>query len=289
MQEFETAKKVAPLRVRLAMDLALLTEQSQSNIIELRWSQVSYERGLINFKDRVTGQRSQVPLDSSLRDVLEHCKKIRKGDFVLSRTSGGKYTGEGFRARWQYVMRKWEKTGELRFTFHDIKRLSKKRNKVRAEEETEDAIEKYPQFDAAVRAEAAEMARHYRVFYCLEQSIRKLIINTMEGSFGGGWWDSRVHENIRQEVDSLKSKEIDSGMTQRSEREIDYTTFGQLSQIIIQNWDVFAKVLKSKGAVANVMAGLNRIRGPIAHFSPMSEREVARLEVTVGDWFGILV
>lgn len=68
------------------------------------------------------------------------------------------------------------------------------------------------------------------------------------------------------------------------------TTFGQLGQIIVQNWDsVFEKQFKSRNAVGNVMAGLNRIRGPIAHCSPMSEREVRRLALTVEDWFSILL
>lgn len=34
--------------------------------------------------------------------------------------------------------------------------------------------EYYPQFDAAIRAEAAAMSKHYEVFYSLEKSIRVL-------------------------------------------------------------------------------------------------------------------
>jgi hypothetical protein len=35
--------------------------------------------------------------------------------------------------------------------------------------------EYYPQFEQSVRLEAAQMARHYELFYCLEQAIRKLV------------------------------------------------------------------------------------------------------------------
>jgi hypothetical protein len=38
----------------------------------------------------------------------------------------------------------------------------------------------YPQFEAAVRKEAATMAKHYEVFYCLEKSIRALVSGTLE-------------------------------------------------------------------------------------------------------------
>jgi hypothetical protein len=34
------------------------------------------------------------------------------------------------------------------------------------------ATEYYPQFEHAVRQEAALMAQHYELFYCLEQAIR---------------------------------------------------------------------------------------------------------------------
>ncbi len=37
----------------------------------------------------------------------------------------------------------------------------------------------YPQFDAAVRAEAADMSKHYETFYCLEKSIRTFVSKTI--------------------------------------------------------------------------------------------------------------
>jgi hypothetical protein len=37
----------------------------------------------------------------------------------------------------------------------------------------------YPQFDQALRREAADMGEHYELFYCLEKSIRKLVAETL--------------------------------------------------------------------------------------------------------------
>src|SRR5438132_6441516 len=48
----------------------------------------------------------------------------------------------------------------------------------------------YVQFEGSVRAESADMAKHYELFYCLEQSIRKLISETLLESAGAKWWDS---------------------------------------------------------------------------------------------------
>lgn len=145
----------------------------------------------------------------------------------------------------------------------------------------------YPQFDAEVRAEAAMMSKHYETFYCLEKSIRTFVSKTIEAfDKNENWWDSsRVPPNVKTEVASRISKEIDSGMTRRSTDELDYTTFGELTVIITSNWDVFGGSLSSRTAVTKVMASLNSLRGPVAHCSPLAEDEVLRLQLAVRDWF----
>jgi hypothetical protein len=74
------------------------------------------------------------------------------------------------------------------------------------------ATEYYPQFEQAVRQEAAQMARHYEVFYCLEQAIRKLITEAMEETAGSNWWEDKIPQQIRDEVKKLIKAEVDSGL-----------------------------------------------------------------------------
>ena len=146
--------------------------------------------------------------------------------------------------------------------------------------------EYYPQFEQTVRSEASEMSRHYELFYCLEKSIRKLIGEVLRESAGNDWWSSgRIPANVVNEVKERVKREIDSGMTRRSDDEIDYTTFGELSVIITSNWELFGTVLSSRRAVEKVMNSLNLLRGPIAHCCPISDDEVLRLELAVKDWF----
>jgi len=71
-------------------------------------------------------------------------------------------------------------------------------------------------------------------------------------------------------------------------RMLDYTTFGQLGQIIRDNWNLFEGQFKSKGAVSAVLARLNLARGPIPHCCALSELEIERLGITVNDWFNTL-
>lgn len=148
----------------------------------------------------------------------------------------------------------------------------------------------YPQFDAAVRSEAASMAKHYEVFYSLEKSIRELVAQTIEAAEKSeGWWSSaRVPANIQTDVAARIQKELDAGVTRRSFDELDYTTFGELSVIIASNWDIFGGLFNSKKAVEKVMASLNALRNPIAHCSPLAEDEEVRLQLTVRDWFRLM-
>jgi Swt1-like HEPN len=148
----------------------------------------------------------------------------------------------------------------------------------------------YPQFDAAVRAEAAQMSKHYETFYCVEKSIRIFVSKTIEAAEKTDeWWASaRVPAGVKTEVASRIQKEIDSGITRRSTDELDYTTFGELTVIITSNWDIFGGSLTSKSAVNKVMASLNSLRGPVAHCSPLAEDEVVRLQLAVRDWFRLM-
>jgi hypothetical protein len=147
----------------------------------------------------------------------------------------------------------------------------------------------YPQIEQAIRAEAASMAPSYEVFYSLETTIRNLVADSLEAAEGDAWWDSgRIHQHIRTEANKRRQKEIDTGMTPRSAEPLDFVNFGELGEIIKQNWDVFGSTFSSVKAVERVMANLNTLRGPIAHCSPLAEDEVLRLRLSVRDWFRLM-
>lgn len=151
-------------------------------------------------------------------------------------------------------------------------------------------VAEYEQFESELRKEAALMSEFYEVFYCLENSIRKLVADVMIEAEGADWWDgNRVDEKrIRQPAIGRQKREVDSGITPRSDKLIDYTTFGELSQIITDNWDLFDPIFKSKTAVSNVSNQLNLLRGPIAHCNPTDGLEQERLNLAVRTWFQIM-
>src|SRR6476660_5116920 len=69
----------------------------------------------------------------------------------------------------------------------------------------------YKQFDSSFRKEAKEMSKHYEVFYCLERSIRSLVVQLMREEYKDNWWDERVKEEIRKNVDLNIKREAESG------------------------------------------------------------------------------
>jgi hypothetical protein len=147
----------------------------------------------------------------------------------------------------------------------------------------------YPQFDGSIRAEAGQMSCHYRLFYCLERTIRGLICDSLEQAEGPNWWGSqRIPPALQKEISGRIQRELDAGMTLRSDEPIDYTTFGELGEIIKANWDIFGALFSSQRAVERVFSNLNMLRAPIAHCSMLAEDEILRLELSLRDWFRLM-
>jgi len=148
----------------------------------------------------------------------------------------------------------------------------------------------YPQFESEVRVRARQMAQHYETFYCLEVSIRTLICEMLRDKAGAAWWDNEevVPKVVSDGVKHRVKKELDSGISRRSDEPIDYTNFGELGEIIKKNWDTFGSIFNSPKGVERVLASLNTLRGPIAHCSELAEDEVLRLTLSVRDWFRLM-
>jgi hypothetical protein len=145
-----------------------------------------------------------------------------------------------------------------------------------------------PQVAASIRAEAAEMAGHYEIFYCLENFIRDLVTAQLLSTEGADWWDKAVPEAVKTNVEKNIQREREAGVTQRSQELIDYTTFGELGEIIQAQWAVFSDTFNDRKALSRVLAGLNLLRGPIAHCSPLATDEILRLRLALKDFFRLM-
>lgn len=120
--EFAGFMATVPYKMRLAMQLSVLTGQRQGDILSLRWDQVDRTEGKIRFRQAKTGKRLAVRITPVLDALLLQCMDMAPaGEHVIRRRDGERYTSDGFRAIWQRYQRRWAKAGNIRFTYHDLR------------------------------------------------------------------------------------------------------------------------------------------------------------------------
>jgi integrase len=123
-EEYDGVRAIAPLRVRLAMELAYLTSQRQGDILDMKWADIDDR---IHFVQSKTGKAIGMAIGPKLEAVLDECWKLPGGGcdggpYVITRkTIGGRYTNCGFRALWQRTIRRWVREGGTRWNFHDLR------------------------------------------------------------------------------------------------------------------------------------------------------------------------
>ena len=170
----------------------------------------------------------------------------------------------------------------------DLQRVAEEHKlSFRSKKPTRDRDAYYPQITEQIRHDAARMAEHYELFYCLELSIRDVITARLVEQ-GPDWWDRFVPQNVKENAAKNKMRETQSGVTPRSDDPLSYTNFGELGEIIKANWNLFSDTFKDIRAVETTLARLNTLRAPIAHCAMLAEDEVVRLRLSLRDWFRLM-
>lgn len=143
------------------------------------------------------------------------------------------------------------------------------------------------QVNFEIRAAADRMSEFYKTFYLVENHIREFVSGVLEEAIGAEWWEKVVPPNVCQNADRSKNRESKEGLPARSAAMIDYTTFGELSEIVKANWAIFGGLFPNADVerFERVMQRLNLARGPIAHCGMLPEEEVVRLKLAIRDWF----
>ena len=139
-------------------------------------------------------------------------------------------------------------------------------------------------------ADAERMSEFYKLFYALENDMRDLIESTMADSNGSDWWNTVVPQAVRDNVQKNYDREASEGLPPRSDSLIDYTTFGELGEIVKENWEVFSGMFSNatRNRVLRVINRLNVVRGPIAHCNFLPEEEAIRLKLAIRDWYKLM-
>lgn len=140
-------------------------------------------------------------------------------------------------------------------------------------------------FSPIIRYDASKMAALYVAFFCLENAVRDLISERLLERKGINWWNECVPKKIKGDVKSLKTKEEKNKYhAQRSSALIGYTMFGNLAQIIINNWQEFSDLFPDQAWITSRFNDLEMSRNIIMHTGMLPDIEIERIESIVRDW-----
>ncbi len=140
-------------------------------------------------------------------------------------------------------------------------------------------------FSPRILYEAHTMASVYVAFFCMENSVRELITDRLAERHGIDWWTKCVPLKVQKAVQELKRKEeINKYHTARSTALIGYTMFGNLAQIISNNWDDFSDLIPDQAWLTSRFNDLEMSRNVIMHTGALPQIEIERIESIVRDW-----
>ncbi len=140
-------------------------------------------------------------------------------------------------------------------------------------------------FSPRIIHSAVKMSSVFTVFFCLENAVRELIQERLSERYGPTWWNEKIPTRIKDGVEKLKDKEKHNRYhAQRSANNIGYTFFGQLCQIIINNWDDFSDLFPDQHWINSRFNDLEMSRNIIMHTGVLPEIEIERIESICRDW-----
>ena len=94
---------------------ALNTGMRKGEILNLKWSNVDFQKGYIQVEGTKSGENRKIPMNKKLTDTLEGGKKVSKGEYVFSE-NGKPY--RDVKTGWWTALKK---AGIEDFRFHDLR------------------------------------------------------------------------------------------------------------------------------------------------------------------------
>jgi hypothetical protein len=147
----------------------------------------------------------------------------------------------------------------------------------------------FAEFSAQIVDGAEKMARLYVAFFCFENSVREMVAHILRDAHGDTWWDTKVPPAIKKKVSDRKDQEQKNKWHQpRSRTEINYTDFGDMPGIILNNWSDFDDLFDSQEWVKSRFGDMEKSRNVIAHNNVLEEAEIDRIRLYLQDWARIV-
>lgn len=140
-------------------------------------------------------------------------------------------------------------------------------------------------FSPSVRMGSMAALPAFLAFYCLENSVRELVVERLQERRGLDWWVTSVPQQIKDRVARRRDLEGQNRWhLQRGANDIQYTDFGDLRSIIVNNWTHFADLFPDQNWLQTKLAELEASRNIIAHMNLLDDTEMNRIRLYLRDW-----
>lgn len=134
-------------------------------------------------------------------------------------------------------------------------------------------------------ANARATAVAYTAVAAFENSVRALVAKTLIEKFSEEWWEKGASSNIRERAQKrLEDEQVAKWHAQRGQDPINYTTFGDLKNIMQNNWDAFEDLIGSLPWASGIFDVIERSRNVIMHSGMLEREDIERLGVNIRDW-----
>jgi integrase len=124
--EFNAVRSICNPRLKVAMDLALLTGMRQGDLLQLRWDNIDVRGRIIYVRAGKTKKLHGIAITEAVEEALVRAKRQKPAlprDYVIRTRHGEPFTSEGFRSLWNRKMKQAVADGLLEegFRWHDIR------------------------------------------------------------------------------------------------------------------------------------------------------------------------
>ena len=138
--------------------------------------------------------------------------------------------------------------------------------------------------DPEFLAEGQRMSVVYAAVHAFENTVRAMVTKAMGEKHGANWWE-KVPERIRK---TSKTRMEEGAKSRwhgaRGLTEINYCDFGDLSSIIVTNWEVFENLLGSMEWAKATLNSLEKSRNIVMHGGSVAKEDVERIGMNIRDW-----
>lgn len=142
----------------------------------------------------------------------------------------------------------------------------------------------YDMLDRDFLSGAEFMSVIYTAIHAFENIVRQFVVKTMQEKHGADWWE-KAPKKVRDRANNRKTEEAKINWhSPRGEAEINYCDFGDLSSVIITNWESFEDLLPEREWAKTILDVLEKSRNVVMHGGMLDQVDIVRIGVNIRDW-----